>query len=154
MQLSGQESFHLPPRQVWPHLTDMQFMARVIPDLVGIESVDTTSLVCHVRPRFSFFSGKVKLTFEISEQQEPENLKIKVHGKGIGGAVVVEITIELAPAGEGSLVNWKGEVMQKEGLFRPISDTLISGAAGRVIDTLWEDFRSAIIQTPSSCVEE
>ena len=154
MQLSGEESFHVPPTQLWSHLTDMEFMAHVIPDLVRIESVDTTSLVCHVRPRFSFFSGKVKLTFEVSEQQEHEKLKIEVHGKGIGGAVVVVITIELAPTDEGSLVNWKGEVLQKEGLFRPISDTLISGAAGRIIDTLWEDFRSAIIQSPSSLGEE
>ena len=153
MQLSGEESFHLPPGQLWPHLSDMQFMARVIPDLVRIDSVDTNCLVCHVRPRFSFFSGKVKLTFDVTEQREPAHLTIKVHGKGIGGGVVVEITIELAPTDRGSLVNWQGEVMEKEGLFRPISDTLIAGAAGRIVDTLWEGFRSAIIQTPSSGAE-
>ena len=62
----------------------------------------------------------------------------------------MEIAIELAPTDRGSLVNWQGEVMEKEGLFRPISDTLIAGAAGRIVDTLWEGFRSAIIQTPSS----
>jgi carbon monoxide dehydrogenase subunit G len=154
MQLSGEESFHLPPGQLWPHLADMQFMARVIPDLVRIESVDETYLVCHVRPRFSFFSGKVKLTFEVTEQREPENLTITVHGKGIGGAVVVEIAIELAAAGQGSLVNWKGEVLQKEGLFRPIGDTLISGAAGRIVDNLWEGFRAALVQSPSGTRED
>tara|TARA_B100000809_G_scaffold14624_1_gene13214 strand:- start:95 stop:559 length:465 start_codon:yes stop_codon:yes gene_type:complete len=154
MLLSGEESFHLPPGQLWPHLSDMQFMARVIPDLVRIDSVDTNCLVCHVRPRFSFFSGKVKLTFDVTEQREPAHLTIKVHGKGIGGGVVVEIAIELAPTDRGSLVNWQGEVMEKEGLFRPISDTLIAGAAGRIVDTLWEDFRSAIIQSPSSSGED
>ncbi len=128
-------------------------MARVIPDLVRVESIDTTSLVCLVRPRFSFFSGKIKLTFDVTEQREPAHLKFKVHGKGIGGGVVVEIAIELASTDRGSLVNWQGEVMEKEGLFRPISDTLIAGAAGRIVDTLWEGFRSAIIQSPASSGE-
>ena len=100
-----------------------------------------------------FFSGKVKLTFEVTEQQEPATLKIRVHGKGIGGAVVVEIAIELAPTDQGCLVNWQGSVIEKEGLFRPISDTLIAGAAGRIVETLWEGVRSAIIQSPTICGE-
>jgi carbon monoxide dehydrogenase subunit G len=129
-------------------------MAGVIPDLDRIESVERTRLVCHVRPQFAFFSGKVKLTFEVAEQRAPESLKIVVRGKGIGGAVVVEIAIQLVQSGDGGLVNWQGEVVIKEGLFRPIGDTLISAAAGRIVDNLWEGFRNALVESPSACKED
>ena len=144
MQLCGDEPFSHSPDEVWRCLTDMHFMSAVIPDIDRVESIEQTGFVCRVRPRFSFFSGKVKLSFQLTSQQPPDKLKVEVHGKGIGGAILVGIDIRLERTGNGSLVHWAGEVLRREGLFKPIGKSLVGAAAGRIVEDLWAGFRRAL----------
>jgi carbon monoxide dehydrogenase subunit G len=146
MQLCGDEPFSQSPDEVWRCLTDMQFMSVVIPDIDRVESIEQTGFVCRVRPRFSFFSGKVKLSFQLTSQEPPDKLKVEVHGKGIGGAILVEIGIRLEPTHEGTVVHWNGEIVKREGLFRPVGESLVAGAAGRIVDGLWSGFRHALAE--------
>ena len=127
----------------------MHFMARVIPDVHKVETVEASRLVVHVRPNFSFFSGTVKLFFEVI-REDVDSLAITVQARGIGGGVAVEINIQMAQSGAGTTLHWQGDITRKEGLFRPIGDTLIEGAAGRIVEHLWDGFRESLADPRTS----
>ena len=144
MNFKGTEHFDSGPAALWACLTDMGFVSRAIPDVDRILRVDQTSFSCKVRPRFSFLTGSLDLTFEIIESAPPVRLKVRSRGKGIGAAVVVEAEVNLAPSGSGTELQWSGAIVSREGLLKPIGPSLIQGAAQRVIDSFWKKFREAL----------
>ena len=149
MQLSGSEMFHVPTAEIWCRLVDMDFMSRMIPNMERIDEVELDHFTCRVRPRLSFFSGKVTLRFEIRRCEPPHRLLVSVHGKGMGGAVTVDIELNLEDKDSGSVIGWNGIVSHKEGLFRPVGDGLISAAATRIAGEVWATFRDALTSHPS-----
>jgi carbon monoxide dehydrogenase subunit G len=154
MQLSGDELFQASMPDLWSRLTDMKFMAGVIPDVERIEQIEKGQFTCRVRPRFAFFSGKVILTFQIIGLAPPDHLEVTVLGKGIGGAVSVDIDIRLEAKGDENVIHWSGHVVRKEGLFRPIGDSLISGAAAHIVEKLWAGFRAAMAAEPTDALTD
>ena len=148
MQLSGSEIFHFPRAEIWCRLVDMDFMSRMIPDMDRIDEVELDHFTCRVRPGLSFFSGKITLRFDIIRREPPHRLLVSVHGKGMGGAVAVDIELNLEDTDSGSVIGWSGTVSHKGGLFRPVGDGLISAAATRIVCELWATFRDALASHP------
>lgn len=144
MKFDGTEQFDGSPDSLWSHLTDMNFVSRVIPDVDKVLHLDERSFSCKVRPRFSFLSGSLDLNFEVINSTPPARLTIRSRGKGIGAVVVVEAEINLAPHGAGTELKWIGTIVSREGLLKPIGPSLIQGAAQRVIENFWKNFRAAL----------
>ena len=46
----------------------------------------------------------------------------------------------------GTKLDWKGEVVSREGLLKPVGPSLIEAAAGKVIADVWARFRQAVEQ--------
>jgi carbon monoxide dehydrogenase subunit G len=145
MNFAGSEQFDCGPAELWACLTDMGFVSRVIPDVERIASLEQTGFSCRVRPRFSFLTGSLDLTFEIIDSAPPGRLKVRSRGKGIGAAVVVEAELLLAADGSGTKLQWSGAIVAREGLLKPVGPGLIQGAAQRVIDSFWKNFRDAML---------
>lgn len=144
MNFTGSEQFDCGPAEMWARLTDMGFVSRVIPDADRVANLTPTGFSCRVRPRFSFLTGSLDLTFEIIDSAPPGRLKVRSRGKGIGAAVVVEAELHLAPDGNGTQLQWSGAIVAREGLLKPVGPGLIQGAAQRVIDSFWRNFRDAM----------
>ena len=144
MNFAGVEKFDCDQAELWARLTDMGFVSRAIPDVDRVLHVEQSSFSCRVRPRFSFLTGSLDLTFEITESEPEERLEVRSRGKGIGGAVVVESKLHLAAEGDGTILTWSGEIVSREGLLKPIGTGLIQGAAQRVIENFWKNFRDAL----------
>ena len=149
MQLSGSELIHAPKADLWSHLLDMNLMARVIPNLDRIDEVGADHFTCRVRPRLSFFSGKIALRFKVTSSEPPNRLLVTIVGKGIGGSVTVDIELCLEDETPGAVILWKGTISRKEGLFRPIGDSLISAAATTIVGELWGAFRTEVSNQPN-----
>ena len=145
MNFAGTEQFESDPAELWARLTDMGFVSRTIPDVERITKLEPTGFSCRVRPRFSFLTTSLDLTFEIIDSVPPSQLKVRSRGKGIGAAVVVESEIHLAAGGSGTDLKWSGVIVAREGLLKPIGPSLIQGAAQRVIDSFWKNFREALL---------
>src|SRR5262249_4973343 len=124
--------------------TDLAFVSRTIPDVDRVDRIDESGFACRVRPRFSFLTGTLDLTFELLEPVPEQRLKVRSRGKGIGAAVVVEAALCLVPNAAGTELQWTGTIVSREGLLKPISAGLIQGAAQRVIDSFWQRFREAV----------
>lgn len=144
MNFAGTEHFDIASAELWARLNDMAFIASVIPDVDKIERLEPTGFTCKVRPRFSFLTGSLELSFAIVEAVQMEKLVVRSRGKGIGAAMVVDIEIHLAATANGADLEWTGTIVSREGLLKPISASLIQGAAERVIQNLWQRFRAAL----------
>jgi uncharacterized protein len=144
MNFSGNERFDISQADLWARLTDMAFISRVIPDADKVEHLEPTGFTCKVRPKFAFLTGSLELSFAIIESEPEKRLLVRSRGKGIGAAVVVDIEIHLAPATNGTNLTWTGTIVSREGLLKPVSISLIHGAAQRVIQNLWQNFRAAL----------
>ena len=144
MNFTGAEQFECGQAELWARLADLAFVSRAIPDLDRVERIEPTGFTCRVRPRFSFLTGSLELTFEILESQPHERLKVRSRGKGIGAAVVVESELLLSPVAGRTELRWAATIVSREGLLRPVSAGLIQGAAQRVIENFWKKFREAL----------
>jgi carbon monoxide dehydrogenase subunit G len=144
MNFSGTEQFECSREFLWSRLTDMALVSQVIPDVDRVERIEASGFACRVKPRFSFLTGSLNLSFEIIESAPQERLKVRSRGKGIGAAVVVDAEIFLAMSGAGTELRWTGTIVEREGLLKPVSTGLIQGAAQRVIDSFWQRFREAM----------
>lgn len=143
MNFEGTQQFESDPSRLWSCLNDMKFVSSVIPDVDRVLKIDQTSFACKVKPRFSFLTGSLDLTFDVIETASPNRIKVRSRGKGIGAAVVVEAEVNLVPADKGTTLNWTGAIVSREGMLKPIGTSLIQGAAQRVIDNFWQNFRQA-----------
>src|SRR5205809_12066 len=146
MNFSGEQQFDCQQGELWTHLTDMAFVSRVIPDVDRVEQIDAGGFTCKVRPRFSFLTGSLELTFELIEQAQPERLKVRSRGKGIGSAVIVDAEIHLTTGSRGAELRWTGTIVSREGLLKPVSPALIQAAAQKVIESFWQRFRTALAE--------
>ena len=143
MRFVGQETFSQPQGEIWDKVSDLQFMAQLIPDLDRLEQVDSDQLLCRVKPKFAFLAGSLQLRFTVLERDPPNHLKISIVGKKIGAGLTLEVTVSLAmdPL---TCLTWEGQVQQRTGLLKPIGNSLIQGAAENIITTLWASFRQAL----------
>jgi len=144
MNFAGSEKFDCNQVELWARLTDLAFVSRTIPDVDRVDRIDVTGFACRVRPRFSFLTGTLSLTFELLEPVPPQRLKVRSRGKGIGSTVVVEAELQLVANGTGTELQWTGTIVSREGLLKPVSAGLIQGAAQRVIVSFWQRFREAV----------
>lgn len=144
MKFTGEEQFDQAREEIWDRLTDMNFIANLIPDLQRVEQIESDKFVCRVRPKFGFMAGSLKLTFEIVEATPPEHLKVRCQGKGIGASIDVETEIRLVQESDVTKLDWMGVIGQRKGLLKPVSTGLIQGAAQKVIGDFWSKLRSAL----------
>lgn len=144
MKFSGQEDFSQEQADLWNKITDLEFIASIIPDLERVEQVDSDQLVCRVKPQFTFLRGTLQLTFDFLERKPPDHLKISVHGKKIGASLTMEIKIAFTQTDQGSRLCWECEILKRTGLLKPISASLVQGAAENILVKMWSDFRRAL----------
>lgn len=144
MKFAGQEDFSQGQTDLWNKITDLEFIAGIIPDLERVEHVDSDQLICRVKPQFTFLRGTLQLTFDFLEREPPDHLKISVRGKKIGASLTMEIKITFTQTDQASRLCWEGEILKRTGLLKPLGASLVQGAAENIIVKMWSDFRQAL----------
>jgi carbon monoxide dehydrogenase subunit G len=147
MKFSGSEHFEYPIETVFDEITDLNVTAKTLPGIEKVERVDSKHLECRVRPKFSFLTGSMQMTFDILETNRPSSARMRVIGKGIGASLAIETSIHLTAEDAGTRLDWESEVTQMTGLVKALSHTLIEGAARKVVADSWAVFRTHL-QTP------
>jgi carbon monoxide dehydrogenase subunit G len=151
LQFGGQERFDQTAETVFAAITNLDLIARILPDVESAERLDERTLRCVVRPGFSFLRGKLTATIARrddlpgAEAGPPFLAAYRVDSKGIGVQVGVETTlrVEAAPS-QGAMLRWQAEVVQLSGLVAAVSKPLIRGAAEQVIQKVWQRLRAEL----------
>jgi carbon monoxide dehydrogenase subunit G len=141
VQLQGEQSFSEPPADLFPRITDTEFIARCIPDLQSVIERTDDRLVCRITPGLSFLQAKLDVSIEILERQPPHSGRMRLISKGIGSSAEVEsafqLTDEAAENGPGTRLHWTAEIKQTQGLLKSVSRGLLEAAAKKVIADVW-----------------
>lgn len=144
LQFSGEERFAVPPERVYAAITDLDSLSKNIPDAVSTERVGPTTLACVVRPGFSFLRGTLKLVIELGESDPPRAAGMRIAASGIGQSMKAISRSELIADGDGTLVRWTAEVLERKGLVAAVSKSLIQAAADKVIRDAWRQLHEQL----------
>ena len=144
MKLSGAESFACDRETLFSKVTDTRFVTSIIPDLERVEELTGDRIVCRVRPKLTFLSASLKMTMKLDHFTPPQRARLNIIGRGIGASIEIVTDLVLEPADAGSELHWTAEVVRREGLLKPVGDSLIQAAAERVMADGWRMLREAI----------
>ena len=143
IELSGVEHFTQPASEAWRRLSDLSFLAGAIPGLSSLSSTSEDHVTCKVKPGLSFLTGSLATTIDVRERDEPR-MVLGIRSKGIGSLAAVTTTFVVGDVDGGSAVDWTATVDELGGLLKPVGAALIEAAAGKVIASAWEGFRTQL----------
>jgi carbon monoxide dehydrogenase subunit G len=147
LTFGGEETFSLPPDRLFAALTDLDQLAKTIPELVSSEKIDGRTLHSVVRPGFSFLRGTLRLSITVVDLQPPQSARMNVAADGIGAHITVESRLQIDPLDAGSRLTWTATVVELKGLVATISRGLISAAAERTIRNAWARLHAEVDAT-------
>jgi carbon monoxide dehydrogenase subunit G len=145
LTFGGEEAFSATPERLFASLTDLDWLAKTIPDLVSAERVDERTLNCIVRPGFSFLRGTLRLTIGLADLHPPSEASMRLLATGIGIQIVVESKLQITPEGTGARLVWSATVAELKGLVATVSRSLISAAAEQVIRNAWRRVHETLV---------
>lgn len=144
VQFEGEKQFALPPRDLWPKLSDLQFLVQCLPDVAEVRDVQDKTATLIVRPGLSFMRGELQLVMEKSEEKPPSSAKLALRTKGIGSNSEVVSSIHLLEQAGGTLVRWQAEITQLGGLLKMVPKGLIQGAAQQIINDVMNNVEAKL----------
>src|SRR5262249_36422782 len=133
VQFEGEKPFSLPLQELWPKLSDLQFLVQCLPDVAEVRDVGEKAATLVVRPGLSFMRGELQLVMEKTEETPPTAAKLALRTKGIGSNSEVVAAIQLVDQSGGTLVRWQAEITQLGGLLKMVPKGLIQGAAQQIV---------------------
>lgn len=140
MQLKGTHTLPAAREQLWNHLMDPEFLARVTPGVTRLERTgdDTYEAIADIKmgPVKGSFSGDLA----IKDKQEPGSFVLEVSQKSKIGNVSATIDLALEPADENSTVMTFDGKAKLSGLLARMGQRVLSGVA----NTLTKQFFAAL----------
>ncbi len=137
LRFEGDRTLVLPLDVAWTKLTDTRFLAKCIPDLESVSTLEPDHLTMVLRPSLAFVRGTLDVDLRVLDAVPQKSVRIVSVGKGIGSSSTVEAILNFSAADAGTLVHWAAEVKELGGLLKLIPAGLISGAAQKVINDAW-----------------
>jgi uncharacterized protein len=132
MKIEGHS--HLPgtPEQVWVLFTDPERLRKLLPGAESLVADGPNRYKVAVKFGIAAITGKYAGTVELSDQQHPASLRMKVESRGTPGFMKGEGKLELHLKAEGTEVRYAGEA-QVGGLIASVGQRMIEAAAKKII---------------------
>jgi carbon monoxide dehydrogenase subunit G len=143
---TGEDTLPVSAAQAYAALTDVETLARVIPDRVSSERVDDRTLRCTVRPGFTFLRANMKLTLTITRASPDTAVDMHITSQGIGAAMDIDCRMRIQGDNGTSRIAWEAQINQLSGLIAAVSPALIRSAADKVICDGWEALRAELVK--------
>ncbi len=145
LQFQGEEAFDATRETLWRFLADIRNVPQFVPNLRDAQFPAPDTLTGKLASSFSFMHGKLDLTIQITERQEPSGSKMTVTARGVGNRAIITGSIELPEVAAGpTLLRWQAAV-QLEGLLKAVSKGLIEGAARKIIAETFQAVRKKLV---------
>lgn len=137
MKLSGSARLPGSQQQVWELFNDPARLAKCLPGCEKLEPIGPDKYKVAIKFALAAFSGSYSGSVELSEQQPPESMRMRVDGKGTPGFMKGDGRLTLAESAEGTTVRYEGEA-QVGGLIAAVGQRMIEAAAKKIVQQFFE----------------
>lgn len=98
--------------RVWGFLVDPQTLSRCLPDVQSLELIEEGHFRAVVRIRVAFVKGNFTFDVAMRDLQVPAHARISGRGGGLGSAVDITSTVDLAERTDGMTdLRWVADVV-------------------------------------------
>jgi carbon monoxide dehydrogenase subunit G len=135
IQLAGERQMAISAERLYQELGDLSRLVQTLPDVQKVKSVSEDEAAFVVKPGLSFVKGELDTVARRVEHDPPRRAVLEIASKGIGSSSKVRAAFELEPAGEGTLLRWRAEVLELGGLLKMVPAGLLKGAGQKVVES-------------------
>jgi uncharacterized protein len=111
MNVSGERRFDAPRSTVWQVLNDPAAMAQTMPGVESFDVADDRHWKAHVKIPLGLGGLRMSVSFEKTEEREPEFAKLHAKGDGVGAIMNMDTAFHLSDAEDGgTAMRWEADV--------------------------------------------
>jgi uncharacterized protein len=145
MKIEGTQKIAVPRERVFAALTDPAVLQKCIPGCEQMEKTGENQYNAKLTAGVGPIKGVFMATISLADIAAPSHYKLVVEGKGQPGFVKGTGELNLSEDGDGTLIQYTGEV-NVGGLLASVGQRMIQGAAnmmaGRFFSTLEEEAKT------------
>ncbi len=137
--------FTVPRKQeeVYDFLTDPNKFCPLLPDFQGMSIDDDGYFTVKLKVGISHIRGTAAVKLRLAEAKRPQRAVFQGKGSVAGGTVDLTAVFDLAEAGEGTRVAWKGEA-QIFGRLISVAGGLLEPLAKKNVQKLIDGLQAAL----------
>lgn len=144
LRFEGNLTIKAPREKVWAFLVDPQAVSRCLPDVQSLELLEEGKFKTVVRVGVGFIKGNFAFEVAMLDLAPSRHGKIKGHGGGLGSAVDVESTVDLADDGAGTTrLDWKADVVVS-GTIASVGARVLSSTVQKKMGELFECLKAQL----------
>jgi uncharacterized protein len=111
VRLEGERRFEAPRATVWRVLNDPASMAQTMPGVESFDVADDRHWKAHVKIPLGLGGLRMSVSFEKTEEREPDYAKLHAKGDGVGAIMNMDTAFHLSEAeGGGTAMHWEADV--------------------------------------------
>lgn len=137
--------FTVPRKQeeVYDFLTDPNKFCPLLPDFQGMSVDDDGYFTVKMKVGISHIRGTAEVKLHLAEAKRPQRAVFQGKGSLVGGSMNLTAVFDLAEAGEGTRVAWKGEA-QIFGRLISVAGGLLEPLAKKNVQKLIDGLQAAL----------
>ena len=151
MKLEGRQIVDLPLEAAWERLLDPRVLRACTPGLEKLEPRDADHCDAVLEVKLPAISGRFEGTLEYLERRPPDQLRLRLQGKGAVGFVDGEVALELARVDEGTSIHYAADV-QVGGQVARLGQRMLSGVTREMAGQFFAAFERWRPEAPEEVV--
>ena len=143
ISFGGEFEVSKPPAEVYDFLTDPNRFCPLLPDYQSMSVVDEKNFSVKVNVGISHIRGAADVKLKLTEADRPRYAQFQGQGSMAGGSMSFTAGFDLAAAGSGTRVAWKGEA-QIFGRLASVAGGLLEPLAKKNIQKVIDGLQKAL----------
>ena len=148
MNFTGTTLIRAPQQQVWDVLLSPQALQACLPGCKRFEEIAPGTYEATVTLGIAAVKGTYSGRVTMGERDEPNSYKLEVEGRGSNATIRGTGTIRLAPAADGTTVEWTTEA-QIGGPIASVGQRLLGGVAKVVAGEFFKCMERQLSRPPT-----
>ncbi len=142
MHFDGTYTIKASRRDVFGLLTDPRQISKCMPDLQKLDVKSEDEFTVVVRAGVAFIKGDFTLNFKVAEKDPPTHAKLVARGSGMGSAIDLQATMDLADEGKaGTTLKWQAYATVG-GRIASVGQRLLNSQAEKIVNQLFDCLES------------
>lgn len=143
LNFSGEEKINSDPLTSTRLLTDINVIAKTIPDAEEVKIISSNQLEAKVKVRIAMISASLLIRMMIMKDAE-DSISLQTTAKGAGSSIEIKSSFKIVPSDSNTIVNWSADA--------EISG-LIAGLGSQTLKLFADKYIKQIIQNIHSVIE-